>query len=509
MQISDGTSNTVMLGEAEFELSDARGCDICDRFLYFHPNADSDGGSDFSEALGSTRYRINNKAVSNNERECAFASQHSGGINVGLGDGSIRFVRDSINLTDLAAARLPQRWGSDWRLLAGGRPPCTACRLSLRHATLFFREREPAFGMVSCGRSARELSPGGGLAPPPPFLRSSMRTRLFNLVAHRPRPVPDRRLWLRRVRRGPHARLPGEGQRDGRRQAGREGPGDLPPRPDADPKAPRPTGEVATTARSPSAPTARATAPGRRVRRHRHLARVGLGHRRRRRLRRRPARRPLRQPEDVRPAGERRRGPDRPPPVQAQVSRGGPTCRPVRAPRPAGVHADRAAGRDRHHRHPDRPAAPRRPEGPRGRRPHAVHEQPEAARPGPAQLPRHATATSRRPATSTPFNPGWAPTHGWGTFLLPYIEQDNLANLYRWTQLVRPGEPAGGRPDPEDVHVPVRPRRPDGPGHALVTSRAGPWTAAVTDYTPRHPDRPGGHRPRATSPTPSRGISTA
>jgi hypothetical protein len=99
MQISDGTSNTVMLGEAEFELSDARGCDICDRFLYFHPNADSDGGSDFSEALGSTRYRINNKADSNNERECAFASQHSGGINVGLGDGSIRFVRDSINLT--------------------------------------------------------------------------------------------------------------------------------------------------------------------------------------------------------------------------------------------------------------------------------------------------------------------------------------------------------------------------------------------------------------------------
>ena len=35
------------------------------------------------------------------------------------------------------------------------------------------------------------------------------------------------------------------------------------------------------------------------------------------------------------------------------------------------VHADRAAGRDRHHRHPDRPAAARRAEGPRGRRPDA------------------------------------------------------------------------------------------------------------------------------------------
>src|SRR5262245_44930094 len=30
----------------------------------------------------------------------------------------------------------------------------------------------------------------------------------------------------------------------------------------------------------------------------------------------------------------------------------------------AGVHADRAAGSHRHHRHPDRPAAARRPEGP-------------------------------------------------------------------------------------------------------------------------------------------------
>src|SRR5215216_2209756 len=26
-------------------------------------------------------------------------------------------------------------------------------------------------------------------------------------------------------------------------------------------------------------------------------------------------------------------------------------------------------------------------------------------------------------ATSQVFNPGWAPTHGWGPFVLPYIEQ--------------------------------------------------------------------------------------
>src|SRR5262245_24231572 len=35
-------------------------------------------------------------------------------------------------------------------------------------------------------------------------------------------------------------------------------------------------------------------------------------------------------------------------------------------------------------------------------------------------------------ATNTAFNPGWAPTQGWGQFLLPYIEQGALGNLYRW-----------------------------------------------------------------------------
>src|SRR6187455_3268473 len=37
-------------------------------------------------------------------------------------------------------------------------------------------------------------------------------------------------------------------------------------------------------------------------------------------------------------------------------------------------------------------------------------------------------------ATSQPFNPGWANLHGWGPFMLPYIEQGNMANLYQWTQ---------------------------------------------------------------------------
>ena len=55
----------------------------------------------------------------------------------------------------------------------------------------------------------------------------------------------------------------------------------------------------------------------------------------------------------------------------------------------AGLHADRAAGRDRDHRGPDRPAAAGRPGGPRGRPPRPVRQQPQADRPGDAQLPRH------------------------------------------------------------------------------------------------------------------------
>ena len=64
-----------------------------------------------------------------------------------------------------------------------------------------------------------------------------------------------------------------------------------------------------------------------------------------------------------------------------------------------GVHADRAAGGDRHHRHPHRPAPAGRAESPRGRRPHAVQQQPEAARPGLPQPPRPVRhAAVRRPA---------------------------------------------------------------------------------------------------------------
>src|SRR5262249_9686875 len=70
-----------------------------------------------------------------------------------------------------------------------------------------------------------------------------------------------------------------------------------------------------------------------------------------------------------------------------------------------GVHVDRAAGGDRHHRDPDRPARPRRPAGPLGRRPPgppppASPKTPQRTPPGPRPPPRPPPAPARPGGTS-------------------------------------------------------------------------------------------------------------
>lgn len=98
----DGLSNTILVGEAEYLLDSSLGCNICDRYLHYHMNGDSGNGSDFSEVLGSTYYGINRfDALNNSEREVSYASYHEGGAQFLLGDGSVRFISENIDLSIL------------------------------------------------------------------------------------------------------------------------------------------------------------------------------------------------------------------------------------------------------------------------------------------------------------------------------------------------------------------------------------------------------------------------
>jgi len=96
--VTDGTSQTLMLSESLFVVGPDDGCWICDRFYLYHPNADSADGMDFSEALGSTYYPINLRTGHEKRRECAFSSSHVGGVLIACADGSTRFVTDSIEI---------------------------------------------------------------------------------------------------------------------------------------------------------------------------------------------------------------------------------------------------------------------------------------------------------------------------------------------------------------------------------------------------------------------------
>ena len=94
--ISDGTSNTIMVGEISFNTANCyriwtRGWD---------GNASGDA-KNVVNAINSTPYN-----GSNNFNDVSFGSQHTGGANFGMGDGTVRYIRDSVTLAAyLAAAR--------------------------------------------------------------------------------------------------------------------------------------------------------------------------------------------------------------------------------------------------------------------------------------------------------------------------------------------------------------------------------------------------------------------
>lgn len=121
--VTDGLSNTLMVGEAEPDpllaqfatTQENPNAGKKDHWYIGGDDMDNWEGTDWSECGGSTAVRINYPrpdATSTSwgdtdlnwaAYEVSFGSRHTGGANFVLGDGSVRFIRDSINAATYSA----------------------------------------------------------------------------------------------------------------------------------------------------------------------------------------------------------------------------------------------------------------------------------------------------------------------------------------------------------------------------------------------------------------------
>ncbi len=126
--LTDGTSNTIVVGEQNdaivtldgkknyWNASTANGWEIGSRFRAGVAPPDQGNGSDVRHfQMTTVRYGINQKKGWTNGGDCGgqgvcsnmgnnipLNSAHTGGVNVGMGDGSVRFLRDGISIATLA-----------------------------------------------------------------------------------------------------------------------------------------------------------------------------------------------------------------------------------------------------------------------------------------------------------------------------------------------------------------------------------------------------------------------
>ena len=104
--VMDGTSNTLMIGESYTDIDYTKDGQGMDYWTCFAPQIDNwkpgaVTGTEYSEAAGSTVVRINsrlNPAISGVLMEMSFGSYHIGGAHFAIGDGSVRFLSENMDL---------------------------------------------------------------------------------------------------------------------------------------------------------------------------------------------------------------------------------------------------------------------------------------------------------------------------------------------------------------------------------------------------------------------------
>ncbi len=107
--ISDGTSNTIFVGESRTDPAFSKDGQGMDFWYIGSPQADpcacngGTGGTEFSEFVGSTLAPMNaflkRPDVSGHLMELSFGSYHTSGVDFLMGDGNVRFISDSIDST--------------------------------------------------------------------------------------------------------------------------------------------------------------------------------------------------------------------------------------------------------------------------------------------------------------------------------------------------------------------------------------------------------------------------